>query len=359
MNDALLPSTEAITLQDLQKDGRFDVIFSYSLHACKDVCEGVRIHLVLKFKYDDTIIEPVLMVKKPDSQYEKRYGDAHRIFPYCIFNALAEEPVSWTYQNTNGRVYERIELYVLLTKLEFDRYYPQVLSVVCLKIGTDGTAKTGLVNLLPEMNVQTNEANVDVSCFKKETSDFTLDFTNPDNFTMKTYVRDLRQQTLGNLTGIYTRVYVTFVFEDTALFARFRSSILSCLILNTLAMVAMEESTDDASGVGLAIVFLTIGLLFCLPHGKEEFNTASVILIAHCLYELLVTCMIVFLIWADMWQSSNAVYVVGLNLLVTLLTAIFKRVESNKYARLHASIGNIVQGGSGLVGSFQQLDSLL
>jgi len=168
-----------------------------------------------------------------------------------------------------------------------------------------------------------------------------------------------RAQTLGNLTGIYTRVYVTFVFEDAALFGRFRSSILSSLILNTLAMVAVEESTDNVSQTGLAIVFLAIGLLFCLPSGKEELNTASIILIAHCLYELLATCIITFLIWAEMWQSSNAVYVVGLNLIVTLLTWIFKFMEMRKFSRLRASIGNIVKGGSGSVGSFQELDSLL
>ena len=95
---------------------------------------GIRLHLVLKFRYDEEIIEPVLYATKPARDYEKVYGSPVRIFPFCIFNSTEEVPISWTYQCRAGRVYERIEMYATVTMIRHDRFFPFELKLLALKV---------------------------------------------------------------------------------------------------------------------------------------------------------------------------------------------------------------------------------
>jgi len=357
----LIDTSAAITLGDLQVQGRKDVTYTFSMHACKEVMDGLRVHLVLKFKYDADLIEPVFGAKKPADDYEKRYSEAHRLFPYCVFNSLSEEPVSWTYQNTNGRVYERIELIVTLTKLTFNRYFPQVLNVCYLKVGSDGTAKTGIVNLLPEMQ-KNGKPNIDVSAFSKETSEFQLDQADTRAFVMKTYVRDCQMNTMGNLSGIYTRVYAMFVFEDDNFQNRFRYTVLSLVIVNTLAILGMEETPTDAAKTGLGITFLEIGLLFSLPN--QEMTTATMVIIAHTLYELFMTLAATVMLWMQQEDDSISIPVMKIvlasNAVATFVTLCFKYVEMSSFKKLKTGLVDSMHGDAGnAIGSFDNVDKIV
>ena len=174
----------------------------------------MKLHLVLKFWYHESLIKEFFGAKKPKEKIQKRYGTAHRLFPYCIFNSIEETPISWTYQeNDQGMVYERIELFTTVTYVQYMRYYPFVLKLLNLKVGTDGTAKTGVINLLPKL--KKGKPDVDFGVFTKETSENRISDTGIDtgDVICRMVVRDLTENTLGNLAGIYTRVYTVFVFE--------------------------------------------------------------------------------------------------------------------------------------------------
>ena len=151
----------------LHDKGRVNVEHAFSLHNMVEVTSGVRLHLVLKFKYDESAIEAVFGATKPAKDVEKRYNEAFRLFPYCLFNSIDEVPLSWTYQNNGGRVYERVEVLVTLTDVRYMRHYPFELRLLNIKVGSDGTAKTGLVNLLPEVKKGTTTPNVDFGVFTK------------------------------------------------------------------------------------------------------------------------------------------------------------------------------------------------
>lgn len=346
---------EPISLKDLQADGRYDVKFAYSMHACKEVPEGVRMHLVLKFKYHESIIEPVLLGKKPTTNYEKQYGTPHRIFPYCVFNSLQEERISWTYQSDNGQVLERIEVMITVMKLSLKRYFPQVVSVICLKVGSDGTGNTGKVNFFPEGGG--GRHNVDLSCFTKDTSEFCLKEDDPDSFSMCTYVRDLRQEAVGNIPNIYTRVYATMIFKDDHFQNSFRYTILSLVMLNSTILIGIETSPGTCSQTGLAIAFLTVGLLFSLP--SDELTTAAIIVIAHAMYEMILTCCLTAEVWINEWSMRCFWLTLGCNSLATLLTLIYRWSELMKFNQLKYSIAQSVHCGEGMVGSFAKVDKLM
>lgn len=311
-------------------------------------------HLVLKFKYDDTIIEEVLSSQKPTTNFEKRYGDSHRLFPYCLFNCLQEERISWTYQNNGGRVTERIELMVTLMKLSFSHYFPQVISVICLKVGTDGTGQTGRVNLLPEGS---ETPIVDTSCFTKQTSEFYLNRSDPESFTMKTYVRDLRKDTLGNHQGIYTRVYTTMIFDHDDFQNRFRYTVLSVVMLNATALIGLESNPGVCAQNGLAVAFLTVGLLFSLPN--SDLCTAAVVIVSHCLYEMLLTAVVTVDVWKNGWSSRVWSGTLASNLVVTLATVLYKFAAMRRFSHLRRQITKAVRGGDGIIGSFAEVDQFI
>jgi len=166
-------ATRAAIDELLSDPARRNVVHSYSLHAATEVEGGLKLHLVLKFRYDEALIEEYFGATKPSKAVEKRYGDAHRLFPYCIFNSIEETNISWTYQNKDGKVYERIELFVTVTSVTYSRYHPHILKLLCLKVGSDGTAKTGAINLRPELD-EAGRPNVDFGVFKKETSEYRI-----------------------------------------------------------------------------------------------------------------------------------------------------------------------------------------
>lgn len=171
MSKLINPGRERDKIDAVLHDAnRVNVEHAYSLHNMVEVEGGVRLHIVLKFKYDVENIETVFGASKPLADVQKLYGVAHRLFPYCIFNSIDEVPLSWTYQNNAGRVYERIEMLVTLTDVKYMRHYPFELRLLNIKVGSDGTAKTGRVNLLPEVKKGTTEPNVDFGVFTKATS---------------------------------------------------------------------------------------------------------------------------------------------------------------------------------------------
>ena len=92
---------------------------------------------------DEEIIEKVFGAQKPEHRIVKEYGSPHRIFPYCIYNSIDEAHISWTYTNTEGRVYERAELFTTVVSVSYQRYYPWELTLLSIKVGSDGTAGTG------------------------------------------------------------------------------------------------------------------------------------------------------------------------------------------------------------------------
>ena len=77
-------ATRAAIDELLSDPARRNVVHSYSLHAATEVEGGLKLHLVLKFRYDEALIEEYFGATKPSKAVEKRYGDAHRLFPYCI-----------------------------------------------------------------------------------------------------------------------------------------------------------------------------------------------------------------------------------------------------------------------------------
>lgn len=85
---------------------RYSVFFASTYHACEQMQAGIlRIHLVLKFYYHMDMLEYVgvsdeyieAAKKAPKGKLIARERRSHHAwFPYCIFNALSEEPITWT-----------------------------------------------------------------------------------------------------------------------------------------------------------------------------------------------------------------------------------------------------------------------
>ena len=107
--DSVLPNTVTPESEDdvvarnietlLNDPTRVNVHHSFSLHNMTSVTGGLRLHLVLKFKYHEDLL-PIFGAAKPEHAVEKRYGEAHRLFPYCIFNSIEETPISWTVRSS-------------------------------------------------------------------------------------------------------------------------------------------------------------------------------------------------------------------------------------------------------------------
>ena len=87
-------------------------------------------------------------IPKDDVVYLEQTDSPQRFFPFCIFNSTAETPVHWSYRRTGQRVLERVELFATISSISFRRFAPFVLQMIVIKIGTDGTYKTGKVNLV-------------------------------------------------------------------------------------------------------------------------------------------------------------------------------------------------------------------
>ena len=263
---------------------RKNVDHSFSLHNMTSDGGGrMKLHLVLKFWYHESLIVEFFGAKKPEGKVEKRYGTAYRLFPYCIFNSIEETPISWTYQeNDQGMVYERIELFTTVTYVQYMRYYPFVLKLLNLKVGTDGTAKTGVINLLPKL--KNGKPDVDFGVFKKETSEYRIPATGIDtgDVICRMVVRDLTENTLGNLSGIYTRVYTVFVFEALWL-ENFAKYIVLSTIMMHLTIFLPKVGLASTVGTVLAVALTEVALLFVMPP-TDELTTAESVIIVQVLY---------------------------------------------------------------------------
>ncbi len=149
---------------------------------------------VLKFRYDASLIEKCFGGIRPDEDVVKEYHSARRLYPFCVFNSLDEVPLSWTYQRNpeTNQVYERAEYLMTVSSVSFLRYFPFELQLLNVKVGSDGTGKTGRVNLIPS-------PSVDFGIFQKPTSDWCV--TDPKNAVCRMVVRNLSDKTLGNTAG--------------------------------------------------------------------------------------------------------------------------------------------------------------
>lgn len=284
-------SAEDIIVQDnieklLSDPMRKNVEHAFSLHNMVPAPGGIRLHMVLKFKYDEELIESCFGAKKPDLDVVKMYNSAHRLFPYCIFNSVEESPISWTYQNNGGRVYERIELIATVTSVQYMRYFPFVLKLLNLKVGSDGTGKTGTINLLPERKKGTDVPNVDFGVFTKETSAYRIarDGVETGDVICRMVVRDLSGDSLGNLAGIYTRVYTVFFFEAPWL-ETFCTYIVFSTLMVHLTIFLPRLALGDLIGTALAIALTAVALLFVMPP-SNEFTTAEIVVLLQALYVL-------------------------------------------------------------------------
>jgi len=274
----------------LENPERHTVNFSFSLHAMRMVENGMQVHLVLKFRYSADIIESVMGTKKPDEDYKHEFGTPTRIFPYCIFNSVEEAPISWTYQNTNGNVYERIELSTTITYVSYTKYFPFVLRLLPVKIGSDGTGKTGLINLVPETLEGGSVPNADLGVFTKSTSEFSIGGDDDETISAKVvcrmFVRDLSDKAIGNIAGIYTRVYLVIFFEARYLVNILRYIVVPTLIMQLCTFFTMMEIGDLVQTV-LAMTLADVALLFVMPEHDEVTTAEELILLQICYF---ITC---------------------------------------------------------------------
>ena len=352
-------AAQGIALEAVLKDPtRINVEHAFSLHNMVEVEGGVRLHIVLKFKYDAEHIEPVFGATKPEQDVQKLYGEAHRLFPYCIFNSIDEVPLSWTYQNNAGRVYERIEMLVTLTDVKYMRHYPFELRLLSIKVGSDGTAKTGRVNLLPEVKKGTQEPNVDFGVFKKKTSalQISADAVEKGDVICRMVMRDLQGDSLGNLNGLYTRVYTVFFFETPYWENLFKYIILSTLLLHTAMFLPGEPPSTIVSTV-LSIVLTEVALLFVMPE-TGDFTTAESVVVFHSMYMLILGYTIAA---ATMLSGSSEapvtpMTIVGVNVGITAVTLVYVMQQYAQFKKLVKTIKAKFQSSHPLVGTYGQID---
>mmetsp|Transcript_1450 Transcript_1450/g.3679 ORF Transcript_1450/g.3679 Transcript_1450/m.3679 type:complete len:383 (+) Transcript_1450:121-1269(+) len=361
---------EGVIARVLASPERRDVIFGFSFHNASVDHDNatVAMHLVFKFRYDDSIIEDILGAEKPAKSLERRYGEAHRIFPYCIFNSVSEEPISWAYQNEGGRVYERIELFATLTMVKYLRYFPFQLLLLPLKVGTDGMAKTGLINLKPETRAGSDAPNVDFGIFTKATSALSIRGDTAkamnDQVMCRMFVRDLSRKSMGNVAGTYTRVYTVFFFQ--APFFETLSNLLKYVIVSTVMLNLTSFVLSSAEAIlsaVLAISLADIALLFTLPKHTTAI-TAERVVICHVLYELMLAIVLLAsYYWRGWWHDevkrlSGADYgsVFYANVAATVLTVGFVLREWHCYRQLVQTIKQKFHPVHGQVGAFDEVD---
>lgn len=346
--------------------GRKEVLHSFSIHSVHDEPGCVTLRLVLKFKYHESIIEDAFGCAKPDASIVKEYGTARRLFPYCIFNATGETPVSWTYQNVGGQVMERIELFASVTFVCYNRYYPFCLTVLPLKIGTDGTAKTGLINLRPETKPGSEIPNVDFDIFTKETSKLSVgdrETALQNNVICGMFVRDLSSNTLGNVAGIYTRVYTVFFFESAPADSLLKYVVVSSLLMCLTSFLPLMDIGDIFS-TGLTCALAQVALLFTID--VDGLCTAELIIIAQIAYELLMVVALAIMHRAGFLEDGDvgegavdtADLCMKLTGVVCAVTSIVVLKDYCAYRRLVTSIKSKFEHGKG-VGSFTDVDKLI
>jgi len=288
------------------------------------VDQGMQMHLVLKFRYTSDMIETVMGVQRPQEDYKHEFGTPARIFPYCIFNAVEEVPLSWTYQNDGGNVYERIELNVVLTYVSYYKYFPFVLKLLPIKVGTDGTGDTGLINLIPETLPGGSIPNADLGIFTKSTSEFGVggadEATIAKKVVCRMLIRDLSDKSIGNIKGIYTRVYVVIFFEADVMVSFVRYIVVPTMIAQLCTFFTMMEIGDLIQTV-LAMTLADVALLFTMP-ANDMMTLAEQVILAQICYFIGMGATVGFLRDHDLLPTQAYMHheIVFLDLLMALLT---------------------------------------
>eukprot|EP01084_Bolivina_argentea_P021454 39866_1 len=326
----------------LNDPNRINVDFCMSVHniSSSNDSNELKFHLVLKFYYfkkDMNYFMDKDEIPNDDVELLKDYGSMKRFFPFMIFNAIEESPINWSYlnkqqNNTENRIYERIELYVTLTNVIFERYAPFTLKLLNIKIGTDGTFKAGLINLIPKE--KNGQPQIDWGVFQKDTSSFVLNDNNnhisinekDSNVFCKMFVRDLRVNSKGNLSGIYTRIYTCLFFELNWFEDLFKYVLVSTILMYLLVFTADLE-VGDLLATNLTLILTEVALLFVLPP-TDDFTTTERVLTAHILIMVIITIL----------TASNALteelMILYIVLAVTISTFMFVFYEYKKYHNL-------------------------
>ena len=90
-------------------------------------------------------------------------------------------------------------------------------------------------------------------------------------------MRDLNSDSLGNLAGLYTRVYTIFFFETPYWENLFKYVILSTLLLQMTCFLPLLDVSNQVATL-LAIVLTEVALLFVMP-STSEFTTAEAVIV--------------------------------------------------------------------------------
>ena len=266
------------------------------------------------------------------------------------------------YQNKGGQVYERIELFTTVTSVQYMRYYPFVLKLLNLKLGSDGTAKTGVINLLPELKPGTTEPNVDFGVFTKETSAYRIapNGIETGDVICRMVVRDLTGDSLGNLSGIYTRIYTVFFFEAPWVENFVNYCVFSTLMLH---LTIFLPRLDLASLIGtvLAVALTEVALLFVMPV-TDEFTTAESVVLFQALY-VIAMAFVVGLTCDDAEGAGDTArcavqqsHMLVANVLITFVTVLWLMREYRAYLRLVSKIKGKFKSVHAFVGMFKDID---
>jgi len=328
-----------------------------------DNSNELRFHLVLKFYYSKEHM--IYFMNKddiPDDSVEllKEYGSEHRFFPYTIFNSVEETPINWSYLNKDkaGKIYERIELFVTLTNVTFERYSPFVLKLLNIRVGTDGTYKTNLINMIPKK--KNNIPQIDWGVFLKKTSLFTLPELDDgeisvneaeSNVFCKMVVRDLSQDTKGNLRGVYTRIYTCLFFESSWSENLFKYVILSAILLSLLVFTPLLDLADLLA-INLALILTEVALLFVLKH-TEKFTTTEIVIVSHILSMVFITILTALNILQD---TSSMLYVI---ITINVVTILFVIYEYIKYKKLIHKLKTTFFSNGSEIGDFTEIDKIV
>ena len=236
------------------------------------------------------------------------------------------------------------------------------------QVGSDGTAETGRVNLLPEFKkgVKGSVPNVYIGVFTKRMSPLHVNegALDRNDVVCRTVFRDLQKDTLGNVAGNYTRVYTVFFFESYAFENIFKFVVVSTLLLQVSLFYPAFEIDAIVSSL-LAVVLTEVALLFTMPQ-EGVFSTAEAILVGHIIYEVSLTFSVAvpqtynehFLNQtrdAPERQAEMAT-IAWYNVVATLLTGLFLLVEYLRFKTLVRGIKRCFLTEHEFVGSYEAID---
>ena len=195
-----------------------------------------------------------------------------------------------------------------MTECRFDRYYPHILNLIHFQIGTDGTRRSELINLVPKPQSASNPTPaLDLGVFMRDTSVFTIQ-ENKDgelqhevnalhsDVFCKTVVVTSKEsvdfdQTAELSTGeeVSTRIYLCLFFESVwpAAMDIFRFMVVSSILVS-LTMFTRDMELDDFFAANSALILTDVALLLTLEK-SDQLTTTERVLVLHVLSMLVVT----------------------------------------------------------------------